>query len=134
MFNQLFKAGFLTFFLGLSSLTAVQANDQLEDTMEEMKKNFKKLTKADNTDEMKPYVIELQTLAKQAAELKPDEKGDMAPTAEDLVIYDENMEKLQAQLASLKEAVNNNDTEQAETLIKSIGKIRKESHNYFEVN
>lgn len=136
MFKNIVKTSLLASILSLSSVGFAHDgahNDQLEDTMDEMKDNFKKLRKADDTAEMKPYVEQLQILADKATELKPERIGDDAPTAEDLETYDSQMQKFKDQLTELLAAIDKGDQEQAESLVKALGKTRKESHEYFDI-
>lgn len=132
MFKQISKIGLLALALGTTTLSF--ADDALEDTMEEMKKNFKKLSKIDDTAEMKSYVENLVVLTDKAAEIKPTGEDDAPLSAEALEAYDKNMQKLKDQLASLQDAIVANDQAQAKSIIGAINDNRKESHDYFDVD
>lgn len=94
-------------------------HSDLEKSMKKMGRNFKKLRKADNIEEMKKpaqamaiYASESQAIAEEMAN---------------------GMKRLRIGIAKLQSAINSGDMAAAKTILKELNKSRKKAHKYFGV-
>ncbi|SUO96033.1 cytochrome b562 [Suttonella ornithocola] len=115
----------------LQAPTIVDDKLDLEDTMKQMGKNFKKLKSADSLAAMAEPATELAKWASQAQALGLDDKNKL--TAEDKEKFQQGMQTLRKQIADLEIAIESNDRDGVQVLLNEMNDTRKQGHKYFDV-
>lgn len=111
----------------LAPAAVVDANMDMEDTMESMKKAFKKLGRAKSIENMQEPAKNLAAYVSQSVVLAKKFKGEKR---DDLV---KGLKRLRIKVAELQAAIDSRDIKAAKTKVKEINRQRKRAHKYFDV-
>lgn len=121
----------------VKSLPAATITDEsmdLEATMKQMGRNFKKIKSAEgDLSAMKAPAAELAKWASQAEALGLAEEDGKPATDEQKEKYAQGIQTIRKQVADLEVAIENNDADTVQVLINEMGDTRRTAHKYFDV-
>lgn len=111
----------------LPPAAVVDADMDMEDTMESMKKAFKKLGRAKSIENMQEPAKNLALYTSQSVVIAQNSEG---KKRDDLV---KGLKRLRIKIAELQAAIDSKDLKAAKTKVKEINRQRKRAHKYFDV-